>query len=236
LLRSDNGTNLVGANQELKRALQEWNQNQLRATLQQEGIEWVFNAPTASHHGGIWERMIRVTRKVLYGVMKEQNVRTDDEGLQTLFCEVESIINSRPLTVASDDPNEPAALTPNHLLISQTVPGLSPGVFVRQDMYVRQRWRQIQHLTEVFWQRWRNEYITLLHQRQKWLYPRRNVAVGDVVLIADSSTPRNQWLMGKVIQADGDDKGLVRVAHVKTRNSVFVRPVTKLVTLLEVDE
>ncbi|XP_064629340.1 uncharacterized protein LOC135488626 [Lineus longissimus] len=232
-LRSDNGTNLVGAKAELKRALHEWNQDKMHATLQQEGIEWVFNAPTASHHGGVWERLIRVTRKVLYGVMKEQAVRTDDEGLQTLFCEVESIINSRPITVASDNPNESEALTPNHLLILQTDPELPPGEFVKKDLYVRQRWRQIQHLTEVFWRRWRQEYVLLLQERQKWLQPRRNMSVNDIVLITDN-TPRNQWPMGRIIQVDEDDKGLVRVVHVKTKTSVFVRPVTKVVTLLEV--
>ena len=65
--------------------------------------------------GGIWERQIRSVRKVLNIILREQTL--DDERLSTLFCEVESIINGRPLTVSSDDPNDESPLTPNHLLL-----------------------------------------------------------------------------------------------------------------------
>ena len=46
-----------------------------------------------------------------------QDQPLDDEGLLTLLCEVESIISGRPLTKLSDDPRDPEALTPNHLLL-----------------------------------------------------------------------------------------------------------------------
>ena len=52
----------------------------------------------------IWERQIRTVRKVLDGVTKQQTM--DDEGLATVMCLAESIINGRPLTVASDDVND----------------------------------------------------------------------------------------------------------------------------------
>ena len=61
--------------------------------------------------GGIWERQIRTVRKVLNVILREQIV--DDECLSTLFCEVESIVNGRPLTVLSDDPNDETPLTPD---------------------------------------------------------------------------------------------------------------------------
>ena len=64
--------------------------------------------------GGAWERPIRTVRKVLSGLLKEEVL--EDEGLQMFFCEVELIINGRPLTKVFDDATEVAALTPNHLL------------------------------------------------------------------------------------------------------------------------
>jgi hypothetical protein len=76
--------------------------------------------------------------------------------------------------------------------------------------------------------------LTLLQERQKWLLPQRNIAVGDIVLIADKDSPRNHWPMGKVVDVCPDKMGLVRVAHVKTQTSTYQRPVTKLVSLLEV--
>ena len=73
-----------------------------KAHLLQKEIKWEFNPPAASHMGGIWERQIRTVRKVLNVILKEQIV--DDERLSTLFCEVESIVNGRSLTVLSDEP------------------------------------------------------------------------------------------------------------------------------------
>ena len=67
----------------------------------QKSIKWSLNPPCGSHHGGTWERCIRSLRKILRALLQEQT--TDDEGLATLMCEVESILNNRPLTVVSDD-------------------------------------------------------------------------------------------------------------------------------------
>ena len=77
----------------------------------------------------------------------------DDEGLVTLMCEVESIINSQPLTKVSDDPEDVEALTPNHLLLLRSGSSLPPGIFDKNDLYSRRRWRQVQYLSDVFWRR-----------------------------------------------------------------------------------
>ena len=53
----------------------------------QKGIKWVFNPPAASHHGGVWERLIRSSRKILVVLTEEQVL--DDECFQTLLCEAE---------------------------------------------------------------------------------------------------------------------------------------------------
>ena len=81
--------------------------------------------------------------------MKEQPL--DDEGLTTLMCEVESFVNGRPTTKSSDDPSDSEALTLNHLLLLRSGPKLPPGVFRKEDVYSRRRWRQIQYLADVFW-------------------------------------------------------------------------------------
>lgn len=103
-IRSDNGTNLVGGEKELHYAIQEWNQNQIHQFLLQHEVKWTFNPPTGSHHGGVWERCIRTVRKILSALVKEQTL--NDEGLSTLLCEVEAIVNSRPLTTVSSDPKD----------------------------------------------------------------------------------------------------------------------------------
>jgi len=54
-IRSDNGTNLVGAEAEMKRDIASWNQTQIGRYLQQHHIEWTFNPPASPHFGGFCE-------------------------------------------------------------------------------------------------------------------------------------------------------------------------------------
>ena len=68
----------------------------MKAHVLQKDIKWEFSPPAASHMGGIWERQIRSLRKVLNIIMREQTL--DDKRLSSLFCEVESIVNGRPMT------------------------------------------------------------------------------------------------------------------------------------------
>ena len=73
-----------------------------------------------------------------------------------------------------------------------------------------------------------------IQERQKWTHPKRNVAVGDIVLVVDS-TPRNAWALGRILEVVKDKHGLVRSAKLKTKTSTLVRPVTKLCLLVEGD-
>ena len=231
-ISSDNGTNFTGAERELKSAINAWNQAQIHDYMHQNGVEWKFNTPAASHMGGVWERPIRTVRKVLRGLMKEQVL--DEENLATLMCVVESIVNGRPLTAVSDDPKDLEALTPSHLLLLRKGPVLPPGLFTKDEVYSRRRWRQVQYLANIFWHRWTKEYLPALQNRQKWLMPKRNLAVGDIVLVTNEDAPRSVWPIARVIDTFPGKDGLVRTVQVKTRNSVLVRPISKLCLLEEV--
>ena len=235
IIRSDNGTNIVGAEAELRREIQNWNQSDIGRTLEQLNIQWIFNPPSASHHGGFWERMIRSVRKIIYCLLRDQPKILDDEALHTVMCEVEYILNNRPLTTSSEDHSELEMLTPNHIILMKNPKGLPPGIFCDSDNYARRRWRQIQYLANVFWVRWQREYIPLLQKRQKWIQPKKNVTVGDVVLVMDN-LPRNMWMLGRVTEVHRDRHGLVRVVTVQTKTSTLQRPVTKLCLLLEIDD
>ncbi|XP_061191724.1 uncharacterized protein LOC133199952 [Saccostrea echinata] len=196
-------------------------------------IDWKFNPPAGSHHGGVWERIIRSVRKVLNNVLREQVL--DDEGIHTLMCEIESILNGRPITRCSDQHVDLEALTPNHLLLMKTKPNLPPGVFVKEHNYCRRRWKQIQYMANLFWKRWTREYLPLLQERHKWFEEKRNFKVGDVVLVVDSNAPRNSWPMGIIEETLPDDKGFLRQVRVKTSTNNLIRPVDKLCLILEMD-
>ena len=134
-LRSDQGTNFVGAKNELAIALKELDGVPIKEFLSSQGcdlIDFNFNVPHASHMGGIWERQIRTTRSVLSSLLQEHGSQLDDEALRTLMTEAESIVNGRPLTVETlSDPLSPEPLTPNHLLTLKTQIVLPPPRQVR---------------------------------------------------------------------------------------------------------
>ena len=234
-LLSDNGSNFVGANTELKIAFKELDQEQIQKYASDHDFKWSFNPPAASHFGGVWERQIRTVRKILHAILQSQYLKTckQEEQLHTFLCEVEYTINSRPLTRASGDPRDLDVLTPNDLLLLRPNSVTSPGKFIQTDLYARKRWKQMQYCADIFWKRWLREYIPDLQQRQKWLYPQRNVAVGDIVLVVNDNAPRNSWMMGRVLQVYPDSKGHVRQVLVKTKITTFKRPVDKLCLLLE---
>ena len=132
---SDNGTNFTGAKRELREAFERLDQQYVCNRLRKDDVQWFFNPPEASHQGGIWERMIRSVRKILTALLKEQ--RINDETLSTLLCEVEKILNDRPLTLLSDHPDDPEPLTPNKLLLLKSNSCLPLDVFTDQDRYSR---------------------------------------------------------------------------------------------------
>ena len=210
-------------------------------------IEMKFNVPSASHMGGVWERQIKTVRGVLSALLEKNGTQLNDEALHTLMCEAEAVVNSRPLTTDNTtSPDSPELLTPNHLLTQKSKVVLPPpGVFQTSDLYSRKQWRRVQHLTNEFWVRWRKEFLHSLQERSKWTDPKRNLDVGDIVLIKEEEAPRNQWKLARVEETYQDSDGLVRRvklavgdAHLTNRGkrvkpmSVLERPIQKLVLLL----
>ena len=148
--------------------------------------------------------------------------------------EVESLLNSRPLTHVSVDPHDLEPITPNHFLIGRNSPNVPPDVFDKRDLCSRKRWRQAQTLTDHFWRRWLREYVPNLTERKIWQRKRQRVIrIGDLVLVVDENVPRGRWNLGRVIKTFPGDDDLVRAADVQTKNGVHKRPVVKLCLLEE---
>ena len=229
---SDNGTNFVGGERELREAVQSLDQTRITDELSQSHIDWRFITPAASHMGGVWERLVSSVKRALKVVLGTQTV--SDEVLSSALCEVEHVINSRPLTYVSSDTTDFRALTPNHALLGGSSPHLPPGVFDSGDLCTRKRWRHAQALASHFWKRWIKEYLPTLTVRKKWQRDTKNVGEGDLVLLVDPNAPRGSWPLARVTQVFPGSDGRVRSVEIKTAGGgVFRRPVVKIAVLEE---
>ena len=227
---SDNGTNLTSGERELNEGIARWNQQHITDQLARRHVEWRFSPPSAPHFGGTWERLMKSAKSALRIVLNNRSV--PDEVLNTAMVGVESLLNGRPLTHVSVDPTDPIALTPNHFLLGRANANLPPDVFNSELPKVTARtWRDSQVIVTHFWNRWLKEYVPDRIERRRWLVSRRNLAVGDLVLIVDNNAPRGHWPLGRISAVHPGPDGIVRTAAVTTRTGTFERPVAKLCLL-----
>lgn len=166
---SDNGRNFVEANNELKElsillTLQK-HKDDVNNYLTNKSIEWEFIPPNSPHVGGIWEASVKSFKYHLRRIMGNELYTI--EQYNTLIIEIEGILNSRPLTSLSSDPNDLIALTPAHFLIGESLVNLPEEDLMTTPGKNLSIWQQIKKTRQSFWQRWHEEYLNELHLRTK---------------------------------------------------------------------
>ena len=150
------------------------------------------------------------------------------EELNTFVCEIEGVLNSRPLIPMSSDPNDLSMLTSGHFLIGQslrTIPNLNYSDIPNNRLSL---WQHLQKLKRDFWKRWTNEYLNQLNVRSKWNTGSADIIkIGTIVILKDENLPPLRWKLGGVIEVRPGDDGIVRVVIVKTESGEFKRGVRK---------
>ena len=139
----------------------------------------------------------------------------------------------------STDPKDPIPLSPAMLLTLKDAPHPAPlETYSAEDLfsYGAKRWRRIQFIANTFWLRWRTYYLSDLQERTKWIRRKRNVQVGDIVLLSNKNEKRNSWPLAMVKEVKTSSDGLVRSATLEimsddTRKR-FQRPITDLIILI----
>lgn len=202
---SDNGTNLVAGEQEIREAQANWNTETLMTKMANRDVEWRFSPPAAPHFGGSWERLIKSAKSVLKGILHERSV--SDEVLVTAMTGVEALLNGRPLTHVTTDPN--------HFIHGRSNPTLHLDHDVSVPISDKRRWLHVQTIFSHFWSRWLKEYVPNLIERRKWLRPRRNIQVDDIVIVVTPNAKRGTWPIGRVIHVITGQDQVVRSAEVK---------------------
>ncbi|XP_065094804.1 uncharacterized protein LOC135715461 [Ochlerotatus camptorhynchus] len=225
---SDQGTNFQGASTELRQQIGAINRD-LAGTFTNVDTQWKLNPPYAPHMGGIWERLVRSVKTGL--AYMELSKNPNEETLVTALAEVESMVNSRPLTYLPIDSEECAALTPNHFLLLSSSGVVQPAVQpIEENMALRSNWKQVQVMLDRFWVRWIREYLPVISRQPKWFGEVTSINIGDLVVVVNESV-RNSWIRGRVTRVYPGRDGRVRSADVQTSAGIMRRPATKLAIL-----
>ena len=177
-LMSDNGTNFVGVNTELKELISKLDKSKIEKSAANNGIKWHFNPPLGPHFGGVHETMIKAAKRAIYGILSKADIA--DEELLTEFTGAEDLINSRPLTYQTADIKDDIPLTPNHFLYGLAGTEFSPDSADAECYNLKKRWRRMQELVKHFWGRWMKEWLPGLNKRYKWFKKEKDFKVGDV--------------------------------------------------------
>ncbi|XP_075210260.1 uncharacterized protein LOC142317590 [Lycorma delicatula] len=215
-LYSDNGTNFVGANNELNSLRKLFHDKEFNTDIEnyaaKSQLKWHFLPANSPHFGGLWEAAVKSMKYHLKRV-------------------IEAILNSRSISSLSDDPSDPSYLTPGHFLIGN--PLIAPPETNLLDIKCNKlsRWPQLQKIRQSLCSRWSHDYLHGLEQRSKWRSPSENLQPGLVVVVKEDNLPPQFWKMTVIDSVLPRKDGLVRVVQLKVGSTFFKKPITKLVPL-----
>ena len=161
---SDNGTNFVSAEKELRENIGKMNTINIAVELARKVIKWRFNPPSALHQGGIWERLVHSFKRMLYTILGTRHLT--DEVLNTPFFLVEHALNACPLTPVRADPSDLGAITPNHFLIGNQATAI-PSIVAVDEFDHRKRYARARSYGDTIWSRWIREHVPALNRRYK---------------------------------------------------------------------
>ena len=234
IIITDNGTNFVGAEKYLDTSAEilrsvTFNDEMIKHLLPEQ-IDWKFIPARAPEFGGLWEASVKSCKSCLKKYMNDAKFTLEE--FNTLLIQIEGALNSRPIAVLSENPDDLDPLTPGHFLIGAPLRALPELNLENQKISLRARWAHLQTTYSYFWNRWSGEYLRSLQIRPKNKTVKENVKIGEVGILLDRSLPTNAWQLCRVTNVFPGPDGHVRVIEIKTsQNSKFKRPINKFCPL-----
>ena len=228
LMISDNGSQFIGAERQLKEMIIGWDIKKLREFSAEKGMQWKFTTPASPHQNGCAEALVKSCKMALKKAIGEQ-VLTPFE-LYTCLLEVANLVNQRPIGRIPNDPDDGSYLCPNDILLGRSSSHVPQGPF-RETKNPRLRVEFVQKIVDSFWKRWTRDVFPSLIPRKKWNAEKRNIRVDDFVIVQTPNAIRGNWNIGRIVDVYPGQDGKVRNVRVKTTAGVYDRPVTKISVL-----
>lgn len=233
LIECDNAQNFRGASRELQELGKQLRNQQLQDAVTrscaEDGIDFKFIPPRSPNFGGLWEAAIKSFKVHLKATLGNSILTV--EQLTTVLAQIESCMNSRPLTQLSADPEDLDVLTPGHFLIHRPLTAIAEPSLEELPSNRLDRWQEVQEFVRRLWKRWATEYLSGLQPRTKWTREKDNISIGTLVLVKDDGLPPLKWRYGRVIHIFRGDDGNIRVVVVKTKDGEYRRAISKICVL-----
>lgn len=230
---SDNGTNFVGLMNDFAKVLAGCSA-EIKEYATSQNIVFRMIPAHASHFGGLWEAGVKSCKHHMRRVIGNANLTFEE--LSTVLTQVEAILNSRPLTPMSSDPQDLSPLTPAHFLVGRPLTAPVPVELHDVPVHRLSRYQRIEQIRQHFWARWSKEVVSELQQRSKWKENRDDLAKDTMVLIKDDNLPPLKWSLGRITRTFPGKDGISRVAEIKTASNTIRRAFSKICPLPVRDE
>ncbi|GBL91567.1 hypothetical protein AVEN_23629-1 [Araneus ventricosus] len=226
-LFSDNATNFIGSNRELRKlhGMVKNPDGVLSGYFSSEGIDWKFLPPRAPNFDGLWEAGVKLLKHHLKRVVG--NSKLPFEEFLSVTTQIEGILNSRPRVPLTTDIEDLNALTPAHFLIGRPINSIvEPNLFEIPECRLK-IWQKLTKMIQIIWKRWSNDYLCNLQQRGKCFFDKNNVRIGNLVIIKEDNMAICNWPLGRIVQLFKGNDNKIRVVGVKTQKGFFKRPISK---------
>ena len=197
------------------------------------GITWLFNPPYAPHFGGIFETIVKATKRALETIIRKADLNEDE--FRTVVYSVMSRLNDRPIALTGKEKEDLSPLTPNCFLMSHLgYTLLPPNNIDGKKISPKDRWKYMLEIRNHFWMRFSTEIVPLLRTRTKWSHEKENLEVDDVVLEFSKNSPRHAWKMLRVSKIFPSEDGLVRKVEVtNSGGQTYIRPIANLIPIVQ---
>ncbi|XP_054278534.1 uncharacterized protein LOC128996985 [Macrosteles quadrilineatus] len=150
--------------------------------------------------------------------------------MQTILCDCEAIMNSRPLTYVSDDPTDLTPLTPSLFLQDVEEVGV-PDLDLADSSDLNKRLKYRRMLKEDLSKRFRTEYLGQLQLHGNKNQIPYELSVGEVVLIGSDGVKRLNWPLARITELIKGKDGNVRIVRLRTQHGELLRPVQRVFPL-----
>ncbi|XP_070170716.1 uncharacterized protein [Polyergus mexicanus] len=227
---SDNGTNFQGADRQLNTTFQRLVADpQIQDAIANDNVKWHFIPPSAPHFGGLWEAGVKGLKFHLKRAIGSRTLSQIE--FATLLCQIETCLNSRPISALHDDPNDFSALTPGHFLVGRPLVSPPEESVLDIDSNRLSRWQQVRAILEQIWRSWSSDYLHTLQQRRKWRENKPELKINELVLLKNNLAPPSKWELARILDVHPGSDGHVRVVTLRTAKTTLKRPITQICQL-----